>query len=386
MTGSNGVSRRELLAGIGTAGAAIGASAVGASTASALLSDTEQFAGNVFTAGEVDIGVTYDAYYHSTSDGTTDTDTGTVDGDPKGGLDVESISPGDSGRFVLTPEVRGNPVYLWLCGGLTRNAENGKTEAETDEIAFQGKKPVDRKGKKGEVGDALQARLSYVSSREDPSDRVVLREGNFRQVFEMLGYGVPLSAAPNYDATGYRTFDGPGEQGCFEADGSDQPSVELEWWMPTSTNNNVMSDQLEFELVFHAQQCRHNDGRQNPCAARKGISFVSFCVDEGESVSDADVSFSVTERKAEGEPVALEWHSDVPLRTVVLKYGTVFENFYVDDATSGTVTVGAGDVRLVYEPKDSPALSNGQEPSDPCPDGETGIKYEYEGGEFSRDS
>ena len=120
-------------------------------------------------------------------------------------------------------------------------------------------------------------------------------------------------------------------------------------------------------------------GTYAPCAGQEGSAV-------GSTHALADVSFSVTERKAEGEPVALEWHSDVPLRTVVLKYGTVFENFYVDDATSGTVTVGAGDVRLVYEPKDSPALSNGQEPSDPCPDGETGIKYEYEGGEFSRDS
>lgn len=375
MTGG-GVSRRELLAGIGMAGAAIGSSAVGHSTASALLVDAEQFAGNVTTSGEVDLGVDYEAHYTDSTDGSTSSSSGTVDGNDVSGFDVPEISPGDSGRFAFCPTIVGNPAYLWLCGAVTRNAENGYEESEGEMVNGEYPKPTEGPG--GELATAMEAELAYVPSLDDRSDRVVVAEGTFEEVLGVLRHGVPLSSDGN-DVN-------PGNQVCF--DGSDGACVELVWEVPEEDYlNNIISDELEFEFEFTAQQCRHNEGTENPCPS--GVSFVSFCVDDGTDLSDSDVTFSVAERNAAGEPVAIEWSSDVPLRTVVIYYAGVFENFYYPDGKKeGTAAVGLGDERLHYNKNSdyNPAGDNGQSPNDPCPTDQTGIKYNYEGGVFELDS
>jgi hypothetical protein len=374
MTG--GVSRRELLAGIGMAGAAIGSSAVGHSTASAFLSDAERFAGNVTTSGEVDLAVDYESHYEG-ADGTTSSGSGTVDGDSVDGLDVPELAPGDSGRFVFCPTIVGNPAYLWLCGAVTRNAENGTPDPEGETVNGEDAMPVDGPG--GELATAMTAELAYVPSFDDSSERTVIHKGSFEEVMGFLRHGVPLSSDG--------IVAGPGSQACFE--GSGQVCVELTWGVPDDGNlNNISTDELEFEFEFTAQQCRHNDGTENPCP--QGISFVSFCVDGSTSLSDSDVTFSVAERNAAGEPVAIEWESlDVPLRTVVIYYAGVFENFYYPDgATKGTAAVGLGDERLHFNRnKDyNPAGDNGQAPNDPCPTGQSGIKYNYNGDVFVYDS
>jgi hypothetical protein len=373
VTKSGGVSRRELLAGIGIAGAAIGSSAVGHSTASAFLADAEQFAGNVLTAGAVDIGIHYETFYTDSEDNTTSSTEDTVDGDSTGGLEIQEIKPGDEGGIKFYPEVLEDPAYLWLGGGVTMSAENGQPDPEGEPIDGQDPSPLDRPG--GELEDAMEARLVYA---RDDSEDVVIDDGPFTEVLGTLRHGVPLSAD--------QTVTDPGEQVCF--DGSGEQCIEFEWWVPESpggNSNNIVTDELEFEFVFHAQQCRQNDGTANPCPS--GLDLVAFCVDESDEISESNVSFSVVERNAVGEPIAIDWDwsSDTALQTVVLYDADVFENFYVD-ADSGTATVGAGDERFHYEPEDSPALENGQSPDDPCPDGETGIWYNYDGGEFTLDS
>jgi len=357
-----------------------------------VLNDGSQVAGNLFTTGEVDLRVPYTASYTDSSNGKTVEASGVVDGDSEGGLDVPAVSPCDEGRVVLCPEVVGNPAYLWLCGAVRKDAENGKPDPEGGATGSRqdaengttgpGQDAVPADGPRGELGTALKAELAYVAPSGD--DRVVLSKGSFARVVGTLRYGVPLDADPNYDATGTRTFAAPGEQACF--DDSGRPCVELDWWVPEEVGNTIASDEFAFELGLHAYQCRHEDGTRNPCAPTRAISFVAFCVDDDEELSASDVWFTVTGWNGDGEPIALEWTSSTPLETVVLYYAGVFENRYVDGATSGTVTVGSGHVRLPYHPTGSPALENGQAPSDPCPDGETGIKYEYDGGEFVRDS
>ena len=364
MTG--GVSRRELLAGIGMAGAAIGSSAVGHSTASAFLADTEQFAGNVTTSGELDVSVEFDAYYwdsSASSDENPDHSSGTVDGEVDGNLEIREIKPGDSGLIEFRPAVTGNPGYLWFCGGVRKSAENGKPDPEGESLGDVVWPPD---GPGGEVGDAVQATLQYVDP--DNGDPLVLLDGSFTEVLEVLQYGIALSADPDYTASGYRTLDRPGSQVCFTEAGG--PHLKLDWEMPNDTGNNIMTDELEFEFVFHAQQCRHNDGKLNPCAVQKGISFVSFCA--AGSAPDATIT-AVTERDEDGVPVEIEWSSTDSLDTIVLYYGGIFENFDVGDETSGTISVGDGNLRF---PKDSEMFD--QSPSEPCPEGETGIKYDYD--------
>jgi hypothetical protein len=358
MTG--GVSRRELLAGIGMAGAAIGSSAVGHSTASAFLSDAEGLAGNVTTSGEVDLDIAYTASYNGSEDD----------------FDVSEIVPGDEGQFEFTPTVTGSPAYLWLGGGVTRSDEKGMGESEGETVNGDPNPPD---GPGGELEDAMMAELMYAS---DGSESTIRSERTFGELCGELRHGVPLSADPG------RTT--PGEQVCF--DGSEDVRIVLRWRVPelsAGNSSNISTDELEFEFVFHAQQCRHNDGMQNPCPA--GIGSVSFGVEGSETPSDTAVStLTVTERNAGGGPVALEfeWASDVTLQTVVLDYEGIYENFYVDGSTSGTVeaVVGSGDERLHYESENSAARENNQTPSDPYPGDQTGITYTYQGGEFILDS
>jgi len=382
------VSRRELLAGIGMAGAAIGLSAVGHSTASALLADTEQFGGNVATAGELAVSVEFDAYYES-SDGSTSTSSGTVDGDVADELGIKSIKPGDKGRIVFRPAITGNPGYLWFCGGVRKSAENGKPDPEGEsfgDVVW----PPDGPG--GEIGDAIEVTLRYLDP--DSDTEVDLLSGSFTDVLGALQYGIALGADPDYTATGYRALDRPGSQVCFT--GTSGPHLELDWEVPNDTGNTINTDELEFEFLFHAQQCRHNDGKQNPCAIEKGISFVAFC---GENLDDQDVEPPRTVDTKDGEePIEISWKSDEPVRTVVLKYGQIIENFSVDGAEEGTVRVGDGNVRLpIQKGRNSssggsgegqsngenngglPTTMTGQSASDPCPDSGVTVKYEYDG-------
>jgi hypothetical protein len=105
--------------------------------------------------------------------------------------------------------------------------------------------------------------------------------------------------------------------------------------------------------------------------SRKAISFVAACPADGD-IGTLDIT--VTETKDGGEPVAIEWTSDRPVETVVLKTGPSMENFDADGANSGTAAVGEGT-----------AAGSGQTPSSPCPDGD-GLKYEWDGGSFEEES
>lgn len=54
-----------------------------------------------------------------------------------------------------------------------------------------------------------------------------------------------------------------GEQ-CFE--NSTTQHIGFEWELPCSVGNEVQGDSVEFDLKFHAQQCRHVDEPENPYA------------------------------------------------------------------------------------------------------------------------
>jgi len=96
--------------------------------------------------------------------------------------------------------------------------------------------------------------------------------------------------------------------------------------------------------------------------SRKAISFVAACPAD-DDIGTLDIT--VTETKDGGEPVAIEWTSDHPVETVVLKAGTSMENFDADGSASGAAAVGEG-----------AAAGSAQTPSSPCPDGD-GLKYEW---------
>jgi hypothetical protein len=113
-----------------------------------------------------------------------------------------------------------------------------------------------------------------------------------------------------------------------------------------------------------------DDDNDDSDDSRKAISFVAACpVDD--DIESLDIT--ITETKDGGEPVAIEWTSDHPVETVVLKAGTSMENFDAGGSTSGAAAVGEGT-----------AAGSGQTASSPCPDGD-GLKYEWDGGSFEQE-
>lgn len=53
-----------------------------------------------------------------------------------------------------------------------------------------------------------------------------------------------------------------GGDDCFP--NSTTQYIGFQWMLPRSVGNVVQSDSVEFDLTFHAQQCRHNDDPENP--------------------------------------------------------------------------------------------------------------------------
>lgn len=114
-------------------------------------------------------------------------------------------------------------------------------------------------------------------------------------------------------------------------------------------------------------ECDSSDGGEGGFVP--GISFVAFC---GTDLQAGDLDFEVTDRKEDGDPIAIEWENtgSGTVGTVVLKAGTWFYNFYVDGADSGTARVGDGEIVGQF--------ADDQSPSEPCPDGENFVKFEFE--------
>ncbi len=82
----------------------------------------------------------------------------------------------------------------------------------------------------------------------------VIAEGTLREVLDTLSAGIPLDANQFSD-----------EVACYPPNLT--RCVGFEWWLPTDVGNEVQSDAVEFDIDFYAEQCRHNDGSQNPFTA-----------------------------------------------------------------------------------------------------------------------
>ena len=190
--GRTALTRRRLLAGLGTVGVASAGAGLGTS---AYFSDSEEFTGNSLAAGSLDMKVSYEEHYSDWSadetDGIDESDismdqpedlgntTGilgddvgpvwvsdrnvttfqnnTLNNDPADGepirldpetpcasadsanddpaakIDLGDVKPGDFGEVTFDFALCDNPGYVWLTGGLVSASENGLTEPEADD-------------------------------------------------------------------------------------------------------------------------------------------------------------------------------------------------------------------------------------------------------------
>ncbi len=133
------------------------------------------------------------------------------------------------------------------------------------------------------------------------------------------------------------------------------------------------------EIVIHADtdaECGIPDNDIETGNGRAGISFVAFCVPDDETITEGDIDpITVTKVNQSGDPIEIEFESDVEVQTVVLKAGNEFFNVDVND-DEGTAEVGERGTGIRPETGQQP----GQSASRPCDiEGEDkcGVKFDW---------
>ncbi|WP_144800037.1 choice-of-anchor W domain-containing protein [Halorubrum depositum] len=262
-----GLSRRKMLVGLGAVGVASAGAGLGTT---AYFNDTESFENNTLTAGELDLFVHVDysedqgSYaQYSTPDGTF------IDGNVVGGeedgeplsIQVSDLKPGDSGEGEFCFSIVDNPAYMWMCGELTANDENGQSEPEMDADETGG----DPGEGMGELADAMEVTVSYCTPDGEGGNEIV--SGSLADVMNALSAGVPLYGDGNPDApiANRPAFDGVEEPFVDDVPNVSDQCVCFEWVVPTTVGNEIQTDSVAFDFEFYAEQARHNDGTNNPC-------------------------------------------------------------------------------------------------------------------------
>ena len=269
-----GLSRRKMLVGLGAVGVASAGAGLGTT---AYFNDTETFANNELTAGSLDLFVHVDysedqgSYaQYSTEPGTyVDGNTVGIEGEGSTGeplsIQVSDLKPGDSGEGEFCFSIVDNPAYMWMCGELTANAENGQSEPEMDDDSTGG----DPGDGMGELADAMQVTVSYCTpdgdGGNDIGDEIV--SGSLAEVMLALQGGVPLSGDGDASASlaGRPAFEGVTEPFVDGEPNVAEQCVCFTWEVPTSVENEIQTDSVMFDFEFYAVQSRHNDGAHNPC-------------------------------------------------------------------------------------------------------------------------
>jgi|GEM_PF-1568708 len=277
------LSRRKLLGSLGAVGVASAGAGLGTT---AYFSDEESFTNNTFTAGELNLAV---EYYSEWAQDTSGSVTGVADG-PAVSSELTDVKPGDSGTAAFCFTIDSNPAYMWACGELTENDDNGLTDPE---------EAVDDTGGPGEgdLADAVDATLQYcdVTRSNGEIDGVdstgtTIASGSLREILALLRTGVPLDGNGDGAVPGEQTeYAGTGQNGS-----ATNPCVCIDWSVPTSVGNEIQGDSLAFELTFYAQQARNNDGANNPCADAVLTSDATGGIRESDNWLTASVSAGPT--------------------------------------------------------------------------------------------
>lgn len=272
------LSRRKLLAGVGTAGIAAAGAGLGTT---AYLNDQESFDDNVMEAGTLDLVLDYAGQYNESgvvqSDGSSDTSadqsgtfqvtTGEVQGNAAGIIQLNDVKPGDCGFLVMCPRLVDNPGYLWLRTEQTGDAENGYEEPEPE--------PGDD-AEGGELDNEMLASISYYDGGlpDVPlAERDVCEfgaetptiaggaESSAADVLSELSDGVRLDA--DTDSDGTQVWPGSGSETAG-------PCILFSFHVPESVGNEIQGDSFGFNVEFYAEQARHNENPDNPWNGTQG--------------------------------------------------------------------------------------------------------------------
>ena len=255
---------------------AVGALGIGAT--SAIFSDSEASTGNTFTAGAVDLTVDNESYYNGQLNASTtwlepaDLDDG--NGPADGAylfFNFDDVKPGDYGEDTISLHVNNNDSWLCVDVTLTSDDDNGLTEPEADDgdnTSGVGE---------GELADAIDF-IWWADDGDNvyESDEVLLPAGPLGNLAVGETATVPLADSNvniwdgdgplagdsvRYIGKGWclgvltpdpvtqdnATTSGPLERGeGFTCDGA-------------PVDNVTQTDSMSADIVFYAEQARHND-------------------------------------------------------------------------------------------------------------------------------
>ncbi len=257
------LSRRKILAGLGTIGAASAGAGLGTS---AYFTDEESFTGNRLEAGELNLVVDYATSVDqgSASVQSNTTGSGSVDGSAvQAEYVINDVKPGDSGKLVFCPKVVDNPAWLFAGSDGAVDYENGQTDPEGDVDASGG----DPGKGAGELSENVQVTVSYCEfdggDRDDPDDYSTIRELNNPDDYTLADLALDLQTGFLLDGDS-ATSGRQAYPGSADASTQEGPCVCLDWEVPTSVGNEIQTDSLEFGVQFAAIQERHNPEPNNP--------------------------------------------------------------------------------------------------------------------------
>ncbi|WP_436909659.1 SipW-dependent-type signal peptide-containing protein [Halosimplex marinum] len=255
-----GLSRRQMLAGLGTIGVASAGAGLGTT---ALFSDEESFEGNSVTAGTLDLSVTASVEaaneYWAEQVDLAELEA-TADGEAVTGIQVSDVKPGDWGIVCFEFEVGDNPGYVRTRTEGLETSENGYTEPEPTD----GNDPDEPEGA-GELQDFMLAevyRSFDAGADSDPPRSYLSPSGGDPAAPE----GSTLQETYDTFSDGVIMRDGDGEPlvvGSDPEEGTPDGPGSAEWclllYVPEDVGNIIQSDTLSFDLVFEAEQVRNND-------------------------------------------------------------------------------------------------------------------------------
>jgi hypothetical protein len=348
------ISRRMVLYGLAAGGIGAGSGAMTGAT----LSDTEAFTANLFSSGEVDLETCWENKTESAC--TPD------DADPEIDLgEVSTVGDGGSGliRVELPDDDANNPAWVCLRASCPSDPPTGLEKNLTVRV-WRDKK------RNGEC-DA-----------ERDTDEELLAFGSLCEVLTTLNDGILVDG--DTSTSDPDPFE-PGEEAC----------IGFEWYLSETLDQD---DAVDIDFDLRATQSRSTTPEDvcqpQTCgvtcdgdSTSKEISFVSFCTSGGFDSPDQDpiTSISTAKLNTDGEEVAVDWESEEPVDTVVIKTGKVGnveakKALYTFDA--GGATFGTTELDTTTG---APDPGGNQSASSPCPDGSSGVKYEYENESWVKD-
>ena len=269
-----GLSRRKMLVGLGAVGVASAGAGLGTT---AFFSDEESFQDNTITAGQFELHATQTIYTVDQDGGPDEVDFNEMAGDDgfvEGILDIADAKPGDSYKVCWEPCVKYNPGYV-------------RIEIDADESTGNdnGVGHVDASGTLGEY------MLAVVTVTGQDGEDVIVFAGTLGELVDGFGPGGLnlVHSTAEADETGFEVEDSA--EYCHDpcelmdsapesVEEADPVEVCVDLYLPSgadvggtvmvggvefdveaddSPGNLVQGASFEADIVFEAEQCRHND-------------------------------------------------------------------------------------------------------------------------------